>query len=162
MDGDDDGDDEFGGFAIDLGIIDLDARDGRATILNDDSASIGTTRAPLPPGFKEDLDNSQHNASDDDDSLMREDDRVSSDVASHGTTSSLAQDSSADLIQRFLNDPSLLRQLQLAQQAQVPPLAAGVDTFTPALASVLPASYAAIAKSSSTTGGSLNKEAPKL
>jgi hypothetical protein len=38
MEGDDNEDDEFGGFAIDLGVIDLDSREGRAAILNDDSA----------------------------------------------------------------------------------------------------------------------------
>jgi hypothetical protein len=161
MDGDDDGDDEFGGFAIDLGIIDLDARDGRATILNDDSASIGTTRAPLPPGFKEDFVGIDHEVSNDDDSHMKDDTSVSSEVAAHGTNS-LPQDSSAALIQRFLNDPSLLRQLQLAQQAQVPPVGTGPALLNPASASALPASYAAAAKSSSTTGGSLNEEAPKL
>jgi hypothetical protein len=48
MEDDDGEDDEFGGFAIDLGVIDLEARDGRVTILNDDSVSVGTTRAPTP------------------------------------------------------------------------------------------------------------------
>jgi hypothetical protein len=43
MEGDDNEDDEFGGFAIDLGIIDLESRESRAAILNDDSASVGTT-----------------------------------------------------------------------------------------------------------------------
>jgi hypothetical protein len=65
MDGDNDRDDEFGGFAIDLGVIDFDARDVRATILNNDSASVGTTRAPLPPWFREDMENSQQASSDD-------------------------------------------------------------------------------------------------
>jgi hypothetical protein len=58
MEGDDGEDDEFGGFAIDLGIIDLEAREGRvSTILNDDSASVGTMRAPDPPGFRDDTSN---------------------------------------------------------------------------------------------------------
>jgi hypothetical protein len=52
MEGDDGEDDEFGGFAIDLGVIDLEATDGRVTILNDDSASVGTTRAPPPLAFQ--------------------------------------------------------------------------------------------------------------
>jgi hypothetical protein len=51
MEEDDGEDDKFGGFAIYLGVIDLEARDGRVTILNDASASVGTTRAPPPPGF---------------------------------------------------------------------------------------------------------------
>jgi hypothetical protein len=50
MEGDDE-DNEFGGFAIDLGVIDLDSREGRAAILNDDSAcSVGTTNPP-PSGL---------------------------------------------------------------------------------------------------------------
>jgi hypothetical protein len=46
MEGDDNEDDEFGGFAIDLGVIDLDSREGRAAILSDDSALVGTTNPP--------------------------------------------------------------------------------------------------------------------
>jgi hypothetical protein len=162
MDGDDDGDDEFGGFAIDLGVIDLDASDGRATILNDDSASVGTTRAPLPPGFREDMENSPQASSDDDDALMKDDNSASSDVAAHSSAlPPLEPDQSSDLIQRFLNDPSLLRQLQLAQ-AQIAQQVPSGDTLLTPQASIPPPSYAAAAKSSSTTGGSLNEEAPKL
>jgi hypothetical protein len=54
MDGDDNPDDDFGGFAIDLGVIDLESGEGRSTILNDDSASVGTMNPPPPPGFRDD------------------------------------------------------------------------------------------------------------
>jgi hypothetical protein len=46
MEGDSNEDDEFGGFAIDLGVIDLDSRESRDAILNDDSATVGTTNPP--------------------------------------------------------------------------------------------------------------------
>jgi hypothetical protein len=65
--GDDNEDDKFGGFVIDLGVIDLDSRESRAATLNDDSASVGTTNSPSPPGFRDD------NLDDD---MMHDDDSI--------------------------------------------------------------------------------------
>jgi hypothetical protein len=127
MEGDDGEDDEFGGFAIDLGVIDLEARDGRVTILNDDSASVGTTRAPLPPGFRDEVSHMEEDEVNED-SLMRDDDSANSGIVVLPATPPV---STEDLIQKFLNDPSLLQQLQLAQQAQTATLSSQALISTP-------------------------------
>jgi hypothetical protein len=172
MEGDDGADDEFGGFAIDLGVIDLEARDGRAFILNDDSASVGTTNAPPPPGFREE--NSFSMSSQEDREDMMDDD---SDTAIQETAHPLPAtfspnplvqtDSSLDLIQRFLNDPTLLRQLHLAQQAQAQTL--GVDpAASPAASSTalittplpIPPTYAFVTTGSTADESPDNQGAP--
>jgi hypothetical protein len=121
MEGDDNEDDEFGGFAIDLGIIDLESRESRAAILNDDSASVGTTNPPPPVGFRDDTSDVDM---DDDDSMIAHD-REPVDLASQSSPGQLPTGliapappttvTDSDLVQRFLNNPDLLRQLQLAQ-----------------------------------------------
>jgi hypothetical protein len=111
MEGDVNEDNEFGGFAIDLGVIDLDSRDGRAAILNEDSASVGTTNPPTSPGFQGDYADEDM---EDDDSMPPLDSNLADTVPQpRQDQSSPVTDS--DLVQRFLNNPNLLRQLQLAQ-----------------------------------------------
>jgi hypothetical protein len=167
MEGDDGADDEFGGLAIDLGVINLEARDDRAFILNDDSASVGTTNAPPPPGFREDNSfsmSSQEDCKDmmDDDSdiAVQEDERPLSDSL---TPNPFVPTDQSDLIQRFLNDPTLLCQLHLTQQAQaaqtpgVDPSASPAASITALVTTPLPAQPKSY---SSVTTGSTADESP--